>query len=76
MNSLAPETPRLVDVAASPAGPVIRRDAPVRERRVVVEDLRLKCLQSRSRLKPELLRNLGPDALVGLQRVGLAPGAE
>jgi hypothetical protein len=41
----------------------------------VVEDLPLELLQPRSWIEAELVREQGPDALVGRQRVGLAPGA-
>ena len=48
------------------------RDRRPRECRVVVQDLLLELLQSRSGIEPELVRQLGPDPLVGRQRVGLA----
>ena len=43
------------------------------ERRVVPEDLLLELLQPRPGLEPELVGQPGPHALVGRQRVGLAP---
>ena len=49
--------------------------AAARERRVLVEDLLLELLQPRPGLEAELVGQPGPDALVGRQRVGLAPRA-
>ena len=42
------------------------------ERRVVVQDLLLELLQPRPGIEAELVRQPGPDPLVGRQRVGLA----